>query len=186
MAKHTPTVRPNGFHATLQVWRDDPMLGQYRDDYHLGSEKWFLWLGLTNSQTFRFEPINTTQTRFTARREERGNDSYWYGYKRITGKLHKLYIGRSLELTLERLEEVAIAFENLRSNGLQEKSHTTKNRVASCSKNQPMTQLSQEKLEAIGQELLNDSGLTRNGKDRGTVKRTITAFTERLALLLEG
>ena len=35
---------------------------------------------------------------------------FWYGYKRMGGKLKKVYIGRSLELTLDRLREVGSKF----------------------------------------------------------------------------
>ena len=44
---------------------------------------------------------------FSARRENRHGYAYWYAYLRRDGVLHKAYLGRSAELTTERLEEVA-------------------------------------------------------------------------------
>src|SRR5215468_1886380 len=48
------------------------------------------------------------QGAYTARKEtkQRG-ESYWYAYRKRAGKLKKTYLGKSTDLTLARLEEVA-------------------------------------------------------------------------------
>lgn len=72
------------------------------DIIKLNSREWLDWLASHNS--FRYEP-QSQETGFTARAEKSG---YWYGYRKISGKLHKRYIGKLEELTLERLNEVAV------------------------------------------------------------------------------
>jgi hypothetical protein len=51
---------------------------------------------------------------YRARKEEIKNreGQYWYAYKRIDGKLRKRYLGKSNDLTLERLEAAAYDLEN--------------------------------------------------------------------------
>ncbi len=45
---------------------------------------------------------------FTARKEARGRgDVYWIAYRKVSGKLTHKYLGRSVDVTLARLEEVA-------------------------------------------------------------------------------
>jgi LuxR family maltose regulon positive regulatory protein len=44
------------------------------------------------------------------RRERAGNqrgDWYWRAYRKRDGKLHRIYVGKTGELTLERLDAVA-------------------------------------------------------------------------------
>lgn len=67
----------------------------------LSSPQWLDWIN--KHASFRYEPI-TDVTGFTARAEKSG---YWYGYRKVSGKLHKRYIGKPEELTVERLEEIA-------------------------------------------------------------------------------
>lgn len=40
--------------------------------------------------------------------------------------------------------------------------------------------MTRERLDAIAADLLEDSALTRNGKDRGTIRRALMAFIDRL------
>src|SRR5260221_3082425 len=46
---------------------------------------------------------------YTARKErkQRGEEGYWYAYARVGGKLTKRYLGKSINLTLARLEQAA-------------------------------------------------------------------------------
>src|SRR5258708_37665701 len=48
---------------------------------------------------------------FTARKEQRPGGWYWYAYRRSQGKLHSVYLGKSEELTLERLNTTAEGLE---------------------------------------------------------------------------
>jgi LuxR family transcriptional regulator, maltose regulon positive regulatory protein len=67
----------------------------------IGSFLWFEWL--SKAKKFSFKYPNGT---FVAQHETRRNTSYWYAYKRRDGKLHKAYIGKTEELTLERLQQI--------------------------------------------------------------------------------
>ncbi len=82
--------------------------GQRGDTLDLipGNPAWLVWLSQTSS--FAFHGQNGS---FTARKErgQRG-EGYWYAYARIEGKLIKRYLGRGIDLTLTRLEQVAQAF----------------------------------------------------------------------------
>ena len=77
--------------------------GDERIELH--TPNWVTWLHRNDS--FRYEPQFPKQG-FTARVEK---SVYWYGYRRILGKLHKCYIGKSSELTVDRLEQVALELE---------------------------------------------------------------------------
>ena len=68
-----------------------------------GSTTWFDWLAEVSSFAFVGQAGS-----FTARKEaaQRG-DRYWYAYLRAGRKLAKKYLGKTADLTLARLEEVA-------------------------------------------------------------------------------
>ncbi len=67
------------------------------------SKAWFEWL-LSIPTSFHFKGM---KGHFTARKEQRGDATYWYAYLKKAGKLHKAYLGKTEELTHDRLEEVA-------------------------------------------------------------------------------
>ena len=78
----------------------------------IGSAEWFAWLNQEQHSAFYFEsPIGT----FTASKESRKGHLYWYAYRRQgrkrrgpnLAKLHKAYLGKSDDLTGDRLIEVA-------------------------------------------------------------------------------
>jgi len=73
------------------------------DGVKLESPKGLAWLESINS--FRFEPTGDGKP-YTVRKEASG---YWYGYRRVSGKLHKKYIGKSSEISTAKLEEIAEA-----------------------------------------------------------------------------
>src|SRR5579864_1145228 len=69
----------------------------------LDSPEWWRWLEAPEANGFRY----TGAEPFTARREQRPGGYYWYGHRRLEGRLAKIYIGRSGELNQERLAESA-------------------------------------------------------------------------------
>jgi LuxR family maltose regulon positive regulatory protein len=83
----------------------------YREALHehtiaVGSSLWWQWLAAEGTTTFRFEhPLGN----FTARRERKREGSYWYAYRTRDGALQKAYLGKSADLTLDRLQSVAVA-----------------------------------------------------------------------------
>jgi predicted ATPase/DNA-binding CsgD family transcriptional regulator len=67
---------------------------------------WYNWLQTASTFTFRGE-----EGLFTAHKERAGNrrgKAYWRAYRKRDGKLHRVYLGQSEELTLERLQSVAV------------------------------------------------------------------------------
>ena len=70
----------------------------------VGSEAWFAWLDEPATRSFTF---HSPQGTLTARREHRRGTWYWYAYRSREGHLHKIYLGKSEELTLVRLYAAA-------------------------------------------------------------------------------
>lgn len=68
----------------------------------LDSPQWNNWL--TDHKQFKFKG---TAGHFSARRETRHDSDYWYAYRRRNGTLNKVYLGKSEEITPERLEQAA-------------------------------------------------------------------------------
>ena len=67
------------------------------------SAAWLVWVNQIFS--FAFHGKNGS---YTARKErKRWGEGYWYAYARVEGKLTKRYLGRGVDLTLTRLEQVA-------------------------------------------------------------------------------
>jgi predicted ATPase/DNA-binding CsgD family transcriptional regulator len=67
---------------------------------------WYAWL--CTASTFAFHGEQGT---FTARKERAGSrrgGEYWKAYRRRHGKLYRAYLGKSEELTLGRLQSVAV------------------------------------------------------------------------------
>lgn len=76
-------------HATVQV----------------GSTAWYDWLDQTKK--FKYEGM---EGHFLARCETRRNKKvYWYAYRRQAGQLNKVYLGKSDQLTCERLRQASIS-----------------------------------------------------------------------------
>ena len=67
---------------------------------------WFAWLDSVPSFTFQGQ-----HGQLTVRKESRQRgDRYWYAYRRVGQKMVKKYLGRTTDLTLARLEEIAALF----------------------------------------------------------------------------
>lgn len=66
------------------------------------SFEWWAWLAAAKS--FRYCPKSTQTAPFTARKEKGG---YWYGYRKIAGKLLKQYIGKTEDLTIAHLDDIS-------------------------------------------------------------------------------
>jgi chromosome segregation ATPase len=75
--------------------------------FELDSPKGSAWVETIGS--FRFEPSGDGKP-CTIRREPSG---YWYGCRKVAGKVRKKYIGKSSEVSIVKLEEIAAALEVL-------------------------------------------------------------------------
>jgi chromosome segregation ATPase len=74
--------------------------------FEVDSRRGLTWLKSVTS--FRFVPTGANKP-YTARKESGKGGDYWYGYRKVVGKLHKRYIGKSSELSTAKLEEIAEA-----------------------------------------------------------------------------
>ena len=67
-------------------------------------QQWQEWL--QQVQSFAF--LSKDGHRFTARKEKRARgDAYWIAYRKIDGKLTHKYLGRTVDVTLSRMEQAA-------------------------------------------------------------------------------
>jgi hypothetical protein len=73
--------------------------------FKLDSRKGSAWLESIGS--FRFEPSGDNKP-YTVRKE---SGIYWYGCRKVAGKVRKKYIGKSSSLNVAKLEEIAEALE---------------------------------------------------------------------------
>ncbi len=73
--------------------------------FKLDSPKGSAWLESIGS--FRFEPSGDNKP-YTVRKE---SSIYWYGCRKVAGKVRKKYIGKSSSLNMAKLEEIAEALE---------------------------------------------------------------------------
>ena len=99
MAHSTPVARETGLIYQTAEGLSGTMA--------VGSSEWYGWLADEAHRHFAFEG---RAGRFTARKERKQRGGwYWTAYRQASGKLHKAYLGKSEELSLERLEAIAAA-----------------------------------------------------------------------------
>ncbi|WP_328475252.1 LuxR C-terminal-related transcriptional regulator [Actinoplanes sp. NBC_00393] len=71
----------------------------------VGSPAWFTWLAGDAARSFSFR---SSAGAYTARKERRQRGSaYWVAYRTVAGRQHKVYLGKTEELTPECLAEAA-------------------------------------------------------------------------------
>jgi len=85
--------------GVLWLWEQETAVSP---SLSLDSLQWNEWLN--HHDQFKFKGA---AGHFSARRETRHGNDYWYAYRRRNGKLSKAYLGKSEEITLARLEETA-------------------------------------------------------------------------------
>src|SRR5262245_34757271 len=122
-------------HATPQVTGDRLIRPDRRDEViTVGTATWFDWL--EQATTFAFVGVDG---RYTARKERAGRTGwYWKAYRMERGKLRRAYLGKSSELTLERLLTA--------SESLARQEPRTENQEPASASNSPGSQLLMTKL----------------------------------------
>ncbi|HET8913943.1 MAG TPA: hypothetical protein VFN23_20890, partial [Ktedonobacteraceae bacterium] len=65
---------------------------------------WLEWL--ENHRAFAFNGRNG-QLNLLKEKRQRGHEGYWYAYHRRSGGMTKRYLGLSMQLSLEKLEEIS-------------------------------------------------------------------------------
>jgi predicted ATPase/DNA-binding CsgD family transcriptional regulator len=99
MVRSISTIRDGALQQTTAE-------GNALDPIPIGTAAWYHWL-----EQHRSFSLTAGRLIFTARKEQRPGGWYWYAYRRSQGKLHTAYLGKSEELTLERLTAAALALE---------------------------------------------------------------------------
>jgi LuxR family maltose regulon positive regulatory protein len=89
------------------IVRNEALIEESGADGHgvsvtVGSADWFSWL--ETAAAFAFD---SPEGHFTAHKRKHGSGSYWYAYSRTEGRLHTVYLGKSVDLMLERLRAIA-------------------------------------------------------------------------------
>lgn len=94
MARTTPRIKDGQLYMAA---RESPLA--------VGSAAWYTWLADATNRSFAFAHIGG---KFTARKEERQRGTaYWIAYRTRAGQLRKTYLGKSEDISLERLIAVA-------------------------------------------------------------------------------
>ncbi len=104
----SPTLSWSAAHQVYEL-----SAGQHREQLHLAVEGtvWFAWLDEVSSFAFHGQSGS-----YTARKETKQRGAvYWYAYRKTQGKLAKKYLGKTADLTLARLENVAAALHTERA-----------------------------------------------------------------------
>ncbi|CBN58291.1 MULTISPECIES: hypothetical protein [Kamptonema] len=68
----------------------------------VGSRQWFEWLEALDTKSFRVS--SNDGNGYTCRKERA--KGYWYGYRKVEGKLRKRYMGKSTDLTRAQLNKI--------------------------------------------------------------------------------
>jgi AAA ATPase-like protein len=100
-----PTIAQVAWNAQTSIYQvHETQEGTSLSPLDFDSQPWQEWLAQKSSFAFQSKGGH----RFTARKETRVRGSiYWVAYRKIGGKLTHTYIGRSEDVTLARLEQVA-------------------------------------------------------------------------------
>lgn len=122
----------------------------YPTAIRVGSPAWFDWL--VNHRSFRYE---CSRGHFTACKENRKGGNFWYANRRVDGKLRRSYLGASSDLTLAKLEEVAIKLSGSDRTYEQRKSHTITECVTDSKEQELLSQLSELKQQLEQQKTTN-------------------------------
>lgn len=128
----------------------------YPTAIRVDSPAWFDWL--VNHRSFRYE---CSKGHFTACKESRKGGNFWYANRRVDGKLRRSYLGASNDLSLSKLEEVAIKLSGSDRSYERNKSHTkpdcvTESSLSSQTVNQELlSQLSELRMQLEQQKAAN-------------------------------
>ena len=79
---------------------------QYQQGF-IGDVNWNAWIKHPDTKSFSYMPNNQKDMLITLRREKRANGQFWYAFKKLDNKLHKIYVGKAEDLNAEKLNEAA-------------------------------------------------------------------------------
>lgn len=97
--KNTPVVSSH-----VLRWHEDFFGGSADFQAEVDSPAWFSWLNEPGNTTFYYDSVICE---FTARREMRRGNYYWYAFKTANEHTYKVYLGPSHVLTATHLVSAA-------------------------------------------------------------------------------
>jgi len=110
MTQKPPTIGVvwSGREAWVELARSAALGGPIR----LDTAAWFTWLDMPTAVSFAYPIVDATAGwiagYMTVRKERRSRGAhYWVAYRRRAGRLRKVYLGRSTQVTSARLASVA-------------------------------------------------------------------------------
>ena len=107
--ENQPMMNMRNHEQSMPVVQDAILIYQHggQDErLQVGTPAWYAWLN--TARTFAFRSALGT---FTARKEQASNKRggwYWRAYRKRDGTLHRAYLGKSEELTPDRLNAAAV------------------------------------------------------------------------------
>ena len=110
MAKKTPTIQDKTF--TLWDSENDRAIMQLDLTKLADWPYWINWLDLPTTKSFRYVGKDGTactvvkETRLNFGKKDKPLLTFWYAHKRL-GRLRRQYLGKSEDLTYQRLKQVA-------------------------------------------------------------------------------
>lgn len=81
------------------------------DTIQVGSSAWYNWLG--QNRSFRFDGKGISYSAYNRR------EDYWYGGRKIEGKVYNFYLAKSAGLTLEAMLKVAAKLADVQPDSVQ-------------------------------------------------------------------
>lgn len=97
--------------ANYLSYPTDTYLGRFWHTVKMDTDEWYKWL--RNGDTFAYQHQGGS---FTVRCETRnGKGQFWSAFKKIDGKLKKVYIGTADKLTYARLMEIKQFLDNTKN-----------------------------------------------------------------------
>lgn len=86
----------------------------------LDSAAWFAWLETATSfrffstgQRIVYRHYSVALAPISVRKEQRRRGYLWYAYRRDDGILYKRYVGKTAALTCDRLDDIALALNEV-------------------------------------------------------------------------
>jgi chromosome segregation ATPase len=117
--------------------------------FELETPKGLAWLESVGS--FRFEPSGDSKP-YTVRKEA---GIYWYGCRKIAGKVRKKYIGKSSEVSVAKLEEIAAALEIPLTQRVVQVTEVAQEVAQNIQVAEKVTEVAQDRLTALELEVAN-------------------------------
>lgn len=121
------TGRANQGQSTVEGNAYRVFVSDERKEGIVGDDHWVTWVMDAGTRSFSYK---SSDILITLRCESRAKGQFWYAYKKASNKLHKVYVGKSEDLTVESLNDAVIAMQGKMSGKPQEQAtHHTNDKL---------------------------------------------------------